>query len=123
MALSDDAIERSIHRSQQMLAARQHGPQRLATGYADVEAVILAIDGRQPEQGHATLYVVRELEKKRVWFAEALRSSATAEGQQLLAQARGWAEWWGKPVRLWISDTQDALVRGMAAECPEVPQR
>jgi len=50
------AIERSIHRSQQMLAARQHGPQRLATGYADV-AVILAIDGLQPEQGHETLYV------------------------------------------------------------------
>src|SRR5215469_5712978 len=123
IVLSDDAIEHYIHRYQQMLAARQHDPQRLATAYADVDAVLLAIDGLQPEKGHETLYVVRELEKKRVWFAEALLSSATAEVQQLLAQARGWAERLGKPVRLWISDKQDAFVRGIAAEFPGVPHR
>ena len=123
IVLSDDAIEHYIHRYQQMRAARQHAPQRLATAYADVDAVLLAIDGLQPEKGHETLYVVRELEKKRVWFAEALLSSATAEVQQLLAQARGWAERLGKPVRLWISDKQDAFVRGIAAEFPGVPHR
>jgi len=110
--LSDDAIERYIHRYQQMLAARQHDPSQLAAAYADVDAVILSIDGLQPEKGHETLYVVRELERKRVWFAEALLSSATAEVQQLLAQARSWAAELGKPVRLWISDKQGAFVRG-----------
>jgi len=85
--------------------------------------VSLAIDGLHPEKGHETLYVVRELERKRVWFAEALLSSATAEVQQLLAQARVWAERLGKPVRLWISDKQDAFVRGIAAEFPEVPHQ
>src|SRR5215469_14673684 len=123
IVLSDDAIEHYIHRYQQMLAARQHDPQRLATAYADVDAVLLAIDGLQPEKGHETLYVVRELEKKRVWFAEALLSSAAAEVQQLLAQARRWAAGLGKPVRLWISDKQDAFVRGIAAEFPGVPHR
>ena len=44
---------------------------------------MLAIDGLQPEKGHATLYVVRELECTRVWFAEPLLSSATPEVQQL----------------------------------------
>jgi hypothetical protein len=121
--LSDDAIERYSHRYQQMLAARQHDPHQLAAAYADVEAVILSIDGLQPEKGHETLYVVRELERKRVWFAEALLSSATAEVQQLLAQARRWAEGLGKPVRLWMSDKQDAFVRGIAAEFPGVPHR
>ena len=58
----------------------------------------LAIDGLQPEKGHATLYVVRELERKRVWFAEPLLSSATTEVQQLLVQARIWAERLGKLV-------------------------
>src|SRR5215468_1581000 len=77
--LSDDAIERYSQRYQQMLAARQHDPQQLAAAYADVDAVILSIDGLQPEKGHETLYVVRELARKRVWFAEALLSSATAE--------------------------------------------
>ena len=66
---------------------------------------------------------MRALECTRVWCAEALLSSATAEVQQLLAQARSWAEGLGKPVRLWISDTQDAFVRGIAAAFPGVPHR
>src|SRR5438445_1750639 len=90
--LSDDAIERYIHRYQQMLAARQHDPSQLAAAYADVDAVILSIDGLQPEKGHETLYVVRELERKRVWFAEALLPSAAGEVQQLRAQAGDGAE-------------------------------
>src|SRR5262244_852406 len=121
--LSADAIETYIHRYQQMLAARHCAPQMLAATYAQVDTVSLAIDGLQPEKGHETLYVVRELERKRVWFAESLLSSATAEVQQLLTQARVWAERLGKPVRLWRSDKQDAFVRGIAAEFPEVPHR
>ena len=74
-----------------MLAARQHDPHQLAAAYANVDAVILRIDGLQPEKGHETLYVVRELERK--------------------------------PVRLWMSDKQDAFVRGIAAEFPGVPHR
>jgi hypothetical protein len=121
--LSADAIETDIHRYQQMLAARHQAPDQLATAYAAVEAVMLAIDGLPPEKGHETLYVVRELACKRIWFAEPLLSSATAEVQQLLAQARMWAERLGKPVRLWMSDKQDAFVRGIAAEFPGVPHR
>jgi len=34
-----------------------------------------------------------------------------------------WAERLGKPVRRWISDKQDAFVRGIAAEFLEVPHR
>src|SRR5215467_12407174 len=119
--LSADAIETYMHRYQQMLAARRQAPGQLAAAYADVEAVMLAIDGLQPEKGHETLYVVRELERKRVWFAEPLLSSATTEVQQLLVQARVWAERLGKRVRLWMSDKQDAFVRGIAAEFPGVP--
>jgi hypothetical protein len=121
--LSDDAIEHYMHRYQQMLAARQQDPHQLVAAYTDVDAVILAIDGLQPEKGHETLYVVRELARKRVWFAAALLSSAAAEVQQLLAQARSWADRLSKPVRLWISDKQEAFVRGIAAEFPGVPHR
>lgn len=123
MPLSDDAIERSIHRSQQRRAARHRDPQQLAAAYAQVDTVILAIDGRQPEQGQETLSVVRALERTRVWCAAARLSSATTEVQQLLVQARTWAERFGKPVRLWMSDKQDAFVRGIAAEFPGVPHR
>ena len=84
---------------------------------------MLAIDGLQPEKGHETLDVVCELERKRVWLAEPLLSSATPEVQQLLVQARVWAERLGKRVRLWRSDKQDAFVRGIAAEFPGGPHR
>jgi len=121
--LSDDAVERYIHRYQRMVAARQQDSHHLAAAYAEVAAVILSIDGLQPEKGHETLYVVRELTRKRVWFAEALVSSTTAEVQRLLAQAREWAERLEKPVRLWMSDKQAAFVRGIATEFPGVPHR
>jgi hypothetical protein len=85
--------------------------------------VSLASDGLQPEHGQATLSVVRALARQGVWFAEAWLASAPAEGQQQLAQARGWAERLGTPVRLGLSENQEACVRGIAAAFPEVPQR
>jgi hypothetical protein len=123
IALSSDAIEVYIDRYQTMLAARHQDPAALAIEYQQVKELILTIDGVQPEKGHETLYVVRELNAQRVWFAEALLSSAEAEVRRLLVQAREWAQRLGKPVRLWISDKQDAFVQGIAGEFPEVPHR
>ncbi len=91
--------------------------------YESVGEIILTIDGLQPEKGHETLYVVREPTQKRVWFAEALISATTDQVQQLIAKAKEWAESLGKTVVLWISDKQDAFVKGIAAEFPDVPHR
>ena len=85
--------------------------------------IILSIDGLQPEKGHETLYVVRELTQKRVWFAEPLISATADEVRRLIKKAKAWAESLGKPVALWLSDRQDAFVTGIAAEFPDVPHR
>lgn len=121
--LSADAIEDALQRYQTILAARQQDPQVVAAAYRHVEALVLSIDGLQPEKGHETLYVVRELNAKRIWFAEALLSSSTDEVRRLLIQARAWATQLGLPVHLWLSDKQDAFVTGIAAEFPGVPHR
>jgi hypothetical protein len=121
--LSADALEDYLQRYQQMLAARQQDPGVLQREYRRTRQVLLSIDGLQPEKGHETLYVVRELGRQRVWFAESLISSAAGEVRPLFAQAREWAERLGKPVRLWMSDKQDAFVTGIAAEFPHVPHR
>jgi hypothetical protein len=121
--LSAGSIARYIHRYQVMLAARQEDPEALRRHYRAVGALILCIDGLQPEKGHETLYVVRELTQKRVWFAEPLLSATAAEVRRLIARARQWAESLGKPVALWLSDKQDAFVTGIAAEFPDVPHR
>jgi hypothetical protein len=121
--LSDDAIAKSIRRYQVMLAARQQDPESLRRHYQAVDQIILSIDGLQPEKGHETLYVVRELTGKRVWFAEALISATADEVRRLIAKAKQWADALGKTVALWISDRQDAFVTGIAAEFPDVPHR
>jgi hypothetical protein len=121
--LSDDALAGYLRRYQTMVAARHQDAAVLANAYRDTDSLILTIDGLQPEKGHETLYVVRELRAKRVWFAEALLSSATAEVQRLVTKAKHWAEQLGKPVQLWMSDKQDAFLTAIAAAFPEVPHR
>jgi hypothetical protein len=121
--LSEDAIAASIRRYQVMLAARQQDPASLRREYQAGAEIILCIDGLQPEKGHETLYVVRELTRKRVWFAEPLLSATADEVRRLITQAKAWAEALGTPVGLWMSDKQDAFVKGIAAEFPDVPHR
>src|SRR5712691_1275061 len=89
--LSAAAIEEALRRYQTRLTARQQAPEVLAAAYRSVEALVLSLDGLQPEQGHETLCVVRELNAKRMWFAEALLSSSADEVRRLLIQARTWA--------------------------------
>jgi hypothetical protein len=121
--LSEDAIEQYIRRYQVMLAARQQDAESLRRQYESVAEIILCIDGLQPEKGHETLYVVRELTRKRVWFAEPLISATEDEVQRLITKAKEWAQSLGMPVGLWMSDKQDAFVKGIAAEFPDVPHR
>jgi hypothetical protein len=106
-----------------MLAARQQDPESLRREYRSGAEIILGIDGLQPEKGHETLDVVRELTRKRVWFAEPLLSATEGEVRRLIAKGKEWAESLGTSVGLWVSDQQDAFVTGIAAEFPDVPHR
>lgn len=121
--LSDDAIALYLRRYQAMVAARQQDLDLLRQAYRDVPALWLSIDGLQPEKGHEVLYTVRELNAGRVWFAEALLSSSADEVRRLLTRADELARTLGRPVRLWLSDKQDAFVTGIAAQFPGVPHR
>ena len=121
--LSEDAVEDYVRQYATMVAARHTDPEQLREAYAGAKSLVLAIDGLQPEKGHETLYVVRELTRKRVWFAEPLLSSTNDEVRRLVARARQIAEGLGVPVTGWMSDKQDAFVKGIAVEFPGVPHR
>jgi hypothetical protein len=121
--LSEDAIDQYIRRYQVMLAARQQDAESLRRHYESVAEIILCIDGLQPEKGHEALYVVRELTRRRVWFAEPLISATEDQVRRLIRRAKEWAEALGTPVGLWMSDKQEAFVTGIAAEFPDVPHR
>jgi hypothetical protein len=121
--LSGDAIEQYIRRYQVMLAARQQDAELLRRQYPAGAEIILCIDGLQPEKGHETLYVVRELTQKRVWFAEPLLSATEDEVRRLIQKAKEWTQSLGTSVGLWMSDKQEAFVKAIAAEFPDVPHR
>jgi hypothetical protein len=121
--LSEDAIEQYIQRYRVMLAARQQDAESLRRESEAGAEIILCIDGLQPEKGHEALYVVRELTRRRVWFAEPLLSATADEVRRLIAKAKQWAESLGTPVGLWMSDKQEAFVTAIAVEFPDVPHR
>lgn len=120
---SEDAIEKYIRRYQVMLAARQQGAELLRRQDPAGAEIILCIDGLRPEKGHEALDVVRELTRKRVWFAEPLLSATEDQVRRLITKAKQWAESLGAAVGLWMSDKQEAFVKGVAAEFPDVPRR
>lgn len=121
--LSEDAVEDYVRRYQVMVAARHTDLEQLRKVYAQTKSLVLAIDGLQPEKGHETLYVVRELTQKRVWFAEPLLSSTNDEVRRVLSRAGQIAALLDIPVAGWMSDKQEAFVQGIAEEFPGVPHR
>ena len=123
ITVSPDLIEDYVKRYQAIVAARESAPEQLADEYRDVKDLVLTIDGLQPEKGHETLYVVRELRLQRVWFAIPLLSSSGPEVKTVFEQAKAWAKQLGKPVRLWISDKQKAFVTGIDEVFAGIPHR
>jgi len=121
--LSDDAIEDHIASYQNMVAARHQDLGEMERAYRGRNDIVLTIDGLQPEKGHETLYVVREVTGNRVWFAEPLLSGATDEVRKLFVRAKQLAEKLKMNVVLWISDKQDAFLKCVADEFPGVPHR
>lgn len=121
--LSDDAIEDHIACYQNMVAARHQNLREMKNAYRDSGDIVLTIDGLQPEKGHETLYVVREVTRDRVWFAEPLLSGATDEIRKLFVRANGLADKLNLTVVLWISDKQDAFLKCIAEEFSGVPHR
>jgi hypothetical protein len=121
--LSDDAIEDHLASYQNMVAARHQDLGEMKRAYRARSRVVLTIDGLQPEKGHETLYVVREVTRNRVWFAEPLLSGTTAEIRKLFARAKRLARTLRVNVVLWISDKQAAFLKCVATEFPGVPHR
>jgi hypothetical protein len=117
--LSDDSIEDYLRKYQNMVAAKHQDLKSLKELYAGVNEVDLTIDGLQPEKGHETLYVVRDLTKQIIWFAEPLISSSNEEVRDLFKRAKTQCEELGLTVRSWMSDKQAAFLFGIKNEFPK----
>src|SRR3954451_23033104 len=119
--LTDTAITRFTHRYRTMVAARQQDSEHLRQLYQDVDEIILSIDGLQPEKGHETLYVVRELTRKRVWFAAPLISATDDEVRRLIATAKEWVQSLGKAA--WFKPKAARVTLWAVNVRPQVPHK
>ena len=63
---SKNTVIKYLMKYQLMVAARHQDIIRFQSEYKNCSDVILTIDGLQPEKGHETLYVVREIRKQRI---------------------------------------------------------
>lgn len=123
VAASEDWIEDYLARYQAIVAGRESDIELMAKAYAGTDDLILTIDGVQPEKGHETLYVVREVRLQRIWFAQPLPCSSHDEVGALIKHAKQLADALGKKVRCWMSDKQQVLVTCIAETFPGVPHR
>jgi hypothetical protein len=82
-------------------------------------AIILAIDGIQPEKGNETLSLLRDLQSRRVLVARNLLSSASAELEALIEEVLTL----GVAVRGVVSDKQESLCLAIARKLPGVPHQ
>jgi hypothetical protein len=90
---------------------------------ADVEAnggLLLALDGIQPDKGHETIYLIRDLLTGHLLGAQNLlwREAAVIQ-EQLLAPIAAW----GLPVLGVLTDGQESLLQAVAATWPGVPHQ
>ena len=123
LSLSEDTMTESVRKYHILVAARHQDVARVRDVSHECQDAILTIDGIQPEKGHETLYVVRELRQQRILCAEALLSRTYAELRKVLHRAKVLTQQVDMPVRGWVSDKQEAFVVNIAAEFPEVPHR
>jgi hypothetical protein len=90
---------------------------------AEVEAnggVLLALDGIQPDKGHETIYLLRDVLSGHLLGEQNLLSSETRVIQEeLLAPIVAW----GVPVLGVLTDGQESLLQAVAATWPGVPHQ
>jgi hypothetical protein len=102
-----------------LVSTHARDDQQLLTQLRTQGAIILAIDGVQPEKGNETLYLLRDLQSRRVLTARNLLSSASTEIAALIEEVLAL----GVPIRGVVSDKQESLCLAMARTLPGVPHQ
>jgi hypothetical protein len=102
-----------------LVSTHARDAQQLLAQWRTQGAIILAIDGGQPEKGNATLSLLRALQSRRVLVARHLLSSASAELEALSEAVLAL----GGAIQGGVSDKQESLCLAMARTVPGVPHQ
>lgn len=99
-------------------------PAKVRQELSQLEALVIGVDGMQPEKGAVSLYIVRELQSGLTLLAENLDESSTPTiCQQVFQPLKMLAQELGLQWRGVVSDAQDSLRQAVALELPGVPHQ
>lgn len=120
LAIAARSVTNLLQRYEALVALRRTDHARLAERLRDQGQVILALDGRRPEAGHAVLWVLRDCLSGEVLPARSLRGSTEGALVPLLREV---ADALPVPIGGVISDGQASIRNAVRAALPDVPQQ
>jgi hypothetical protein len=120
VAIAERTVTELLHRYEELVTVRLTDRARLQERLTAQKAVVLAIDGLQPDVGHEVLWVLRDLLSGEVLLA---RSLLSATQEDLAALLREVQEGLPVPIVGVISDCQLSIRCAVKAALPGVPHQ
>jgi hypothetical protein len=120
VAVAERTVTHLVQRYEELVALRLGDRDRLRARLAAQGAVVLAVDGLQPDVGHEVLWVVRDCLSGEVLLARSLLGATGVEVAGLLGEVR---DALSVPVRGAVSDGQESVRNAVAAALPGVPHQ
>ncbi len=118
--IAERTVTHLIQRYEELVALRLSDQPGLRERLERQGAVILALDGMQPEVGHEVLWVIRECLSGEVLLARSLLGGTETELSALLEEVRAALT---VPVRGLVSDGQPSIRKAVAEAFPGVPHQ
>jgi hypothetical protein len=120
VVLAERTVPTLLDRYDELRALAATDRQRLAPTFRQHGAVIVAIDGMQPDVGHEVLWVIRECLSGAILLARSLLSSTHGDLADLLREAVADLP---VPVRGVVSDGQRSVRNAVKQALPKVPHQ
>lgn len=120
VAIAERSVTNLLARYEELVTLHLRDDAGLRHRLAQQGSVVLAIDGLQPDVGHAVLWVIRDCLSGAILLARSLLSATADDLAPLLREVQHAL---AVPVRGVISDGQLSLRRAVAAALPGVPHQ
>jgi hypothetical protein len=120
VAIAQRTVTALLHRYEELVTVRLADRTRLRARLAHQDAVVLALDGLQPDVGHEVLWVIRDLLSGEFLLVRALLSASTEDLAALLREVNDWLP---VPIRGVISDGQLSIRCAVRTALPGVPHQ
>lgn len=120
VAIAERSVTELLHRYEELIAVRLTDRARLRERLLQQKAVVLALDGLQPDVGHEVLWVIRDLLSGEFLLVRSLLSATQDDLSALLLEV---AQWLPVPIRGVVSDGQLSIRCAVKTALPGVPHQ